>query len=81
MLFLLASRTLFLERVKKKKVCQLGIRLDEDFAERLREFEDATGIPQAALARAALEAALNFYGANGKITFPLRCVSVDTDAR
>jgi len=63
--------------VKKKKICQLGIRLDEDFAERLKSFEAATGIPQAALARAALEAALNFYSENGKITFPLRCLSVE----
>lgn len=65
--------------MKKKKICQLGIRLDEDFAEKLKAFEESTGIPQAVLARAALEAALNFYSQNGKITFPLRCITVDDD--
>lgn len=63
--------------VKKKKTCQLGIRLDEDFADKLKVFEATTGIPQAVLARASLEAALNFYLQNGKIEFPLRCVSAD----
>lgn len=65
--------------MKKKKTCQLGIRLDEDFAEKLKAFEATTGIPQAVLARAALEAALSFYLQNGKIEFPLRCVPADGD--
>ena len=62
-----------MEGVKPKKTAQMSIRVDDEFMSRVREFEEATGVPMATLVRAATEAALNYYAAARSITFPLEC--------
>lgn len=49
----------------------LGIRLDIELTRRLEAFERGTGVSGVTLGRNAIEAALTFFEANGKITFPL----------
>ena len=60
-----------MEGMKPKKTAQMSIRVDDEFMSRVREFEEATGVPMATLVRAATEAALNYYAAALSITFPL----------
>lgn len=49
----------------------LGIRLDVALTERLEAFERRTGVSGVTLGRNAIEAALTFFEAHGKISFPL----------
>lgn len=51
----------------------MSIRVDDEFMNRVRRFEDETGVPMATLVRAATEAALNYYDTAESITFPLKC--------
>lgn len=51
----------------------MSIRVDDEFMNRVRRFEDETGVPMATLVRAATEAALNYYDRVQSITFPLKC--------
>lgn len=62
-----------MEGMKPKKNSQMSIRVDDEFMNRVREFEDETGVPMATLVRAATEAALNYYASARSITFPLEC--------
>lgn len=57
-----------------KKTLQIGVRIDEQLAKRLREFEEITAVPPSQLARSALEAALRSFERNGEISFPLYCL-------
>lgn len=57
-----------------KKNLQIGVRIDEELARRLKAFEEATGIPPSSLARSATEAALNWFEHSGQISFPLACL-------
>lgn len=59
--------------MKPKKNAQMSIRVDDEFMNRVRKFEDKTGVPMATLVRAATEAALNYYDEAESITFPLKC--------
>lgn len=48
--------------------------MDEDLLVRLRRFEERTGISSSALARAAVESALDYFETEKEIVFPLCCV-------
>jgi hypothetical protein len=52
----------------------IGVRVDQEVDRRLLDFEANTGIERVTLARNALLAALDFYEANGRITFPLQVI-------
>jgi hypothetical protein len=49
----------------------IGVRVDENTERRLAKFEEKTLIESVALARAAIDASLNFFEEHGYIHFPL----------
>lgn len=63
-----------MEKKRPKKNLQIGVRIDEDLAERLDLFESKTGIPPSMLARSALQAALDSFETEGHISFPLTMI-------
>lgn len=63
----------------KSKV--LGVRIDQATEKRLERFESVTKVEAVTLARAALDAALDYFDENGGIRFPLVIQPIPPPAR